>query len=415
MKNILAMLATAEKESRGLKPDETARILRGAGEQRGEVEALLKLEASDVEKRDGLKALFDDAEQRSNQDEARRVIAGAPAILTGKAKPEVRYGLPLDEERSFADVAGVQAATASEFGNYVRSVMRGEVRAQSEGTGNKGGYLVPTEYAAGVLDLARNKTAVARAGASIYPMSSNTLKVTKVVGDAVPAWRNEAAVIGESDMTFGEVTFTARSLAVLVKASLEVVEDAPNFGDILTKALAEQFGIALDQAALYGSGVAPTPQGVYTASGVTSTEAATNGAAPTWDMLIDGVARLEAKNYTPSGIIVAPRTEAGLAKQRENGTTGPYLVAPEYVSRVARYSTNGVKTNQTQGTAANKASDAFIADWSQGVGIGMRTDFRILPMREAFLANGQIGFVGWLRADVQTLRPEAIEVIKGLL
>lgn len=58
--------------------------------------------------------------------------------------------------------------------------------------------------------------------------------------------------------------------------------------------------------------------------------------------------------------------------------------------------------HETQG-AATTASDAFVADWSK-LHIGLRTTFRILPVRERFMDSGEIGFIGWARADVAIAR-----------
>jgi hypothetical protein len=47
--------------------------------------------------------------------------------------------------------------------------------------------------------------------------------------------------------------------------------------------------------------------------------------------------------------------------------------------------------------------------------IGMRTDFRLIPLRERFLADAlQVGFLSYLRADVQLAQPAAFAVDQGV-
>lgn len=77
-------------------------------------------------------------------------------------------------------------------------------------------------------------------------------------------------------------------------------------------------------------------------------------------------------------------------------------------------STGQVPVNQVEGTSGTIASSIFEAHWRQ-LGIGIRTEFRLVPLRERYMDTGQIGFVGWLRADVQALRADAFEVATGVL
>ncbi len=69
--------------------------------------------------------------------------------------------------------------------------------------------------------------------------------------------------------------------------------------------------------------------------------------------------------------------------------------------------------HETQGTATT-ASAALVADWPK-LHIGLRTTFRILLLCERFMDSGEIGFIGWARADVAIARSEAFEVVTGLL
>lgn len=90
-------------------------------------------------------------------------------------------------------------------------------------------------------------------------------------------------------------------------------------------------------------------------------------------------ARLAAKNYEPGAYIAAPRSAAALAGLVDS--TGQRLVPPAYVSDHPILATAQVPVNQVQGTSGAVASSIFQGQWDQ-VGIGIRTEFRILPLRE---------------------------------
>ena len=348
---------------------------------------------------------------------------GAASTLTPVAHGEARWGHPMAREQRLADLPSPYAfkPAPGDAGRFVRGLVTGnwrgaspelmEFRALSEG--GSGGFLVPTPLANVILDKARNQSRVLQAGARTFPMDSDTLKAAKVLTDPVPAWRNEAGVIVESDVTFGQVTFNSQSLAVVIKASLEIIEDVAGMEGEIERILSAAFALELDRAALFGSGVTPEPLGVFNTAGVNKVALGVNGAAlANYAPLTGTAARLAAKNYDPGAYLAAPRSAAALAGLVDS--TGQPLVPPAYVSDHPILSTGQIPVNQVQGTSGAVASSIFQGQWDQ-LGIGIRTEFRILPLRERYMDTGQIGLVGWLRADVQVLRADAFEVVTGVL
>ena len=77
-----------------------------------------------------------------------------------------------------------------------------------------------------------------------------------------------------------------------------------------------------------------------------------------------------------------------------------------------RYLTSAVPINESRGTSSD-CSSIFFGDFSHLL-YGIRTEMKILPIREAFLSAGYVGFVAYLRADVQVDRTDAFKVIRGV-
>ncbi len=308
------------------------------------------------------------------------------------------------------DQAGEQS-----FDRYLRELVS-ESRPQaslSEGTLTAGGHLVPTPLAAQVIDLARNATRVFQAGAVTIPMNAATLKVPRLTAEGTPGWHAENAAITAADMTFDAVTFTARTLTRLVTLSMELFEDAdPSAEGVIASSFAEQVALELDRAALRGSGTAPEPRGVLNQSGITATTHGANGAViANYDFHLDAVGAVRSSNFEPNAQIQAPRTETSLSKLKE-ATTNAYLRPPASLDTVRRLNTKQVPINLTVGTSVD-CSELYTAQWDQ-CWIGMRTELRILPLRERFIDNGQYGFLAWLRADVQLAQPAAFVVDTGV-
>lgn len=299
-----------------------------------------------------------------------------------------------------------------DLGKYLRGIVTGrwddadaERRRMLEGTGSAGGYLVPTELAGKIIDKARNVAAVLSAGAQIVPMGSRTVDVPKWNADPVPTWRAEAAPITESEAALGRVRLTARSLASLTRVTRELIEDAPNLEAALIDALATQFALSIDLAALVGNGTAVNPDaapvsatdgpvGVFNTVGVTKTSAV---AALSHDQILDAVSRLATANETTTGVIVNPGPARVLDGLKD--TNGRYLDPPASIASLPRYVTN-------QAPAAN----TFVGDWSQ-LAVGVRTGFNLSILSERFADTGQIGIIGWWRGDIAVCRPSAFEVL----
>jgi HK97 family phage major capsid protein len=111
-----------------------------------------------------------------------------------------------------------------------------------------------------------------------------------------------------------------------------------------------------------------------------------------------------------TAIVQAPRTGISLAKLKDG--QGQPLTMPAMLNGIPVLTTTGIPVNQTQGTA-NNATTAFLGDFTQ-VLVGIRTQLQITVLQERFAEFGQIGFVGWLRADVQVARPAALAKIVGI-
>lgn len=352
---------------------------------------------------DEARTMLEAAERRkagADQAERGHILAAAAALPNSGEKRtasrvEVRHNEPLPEGGAFADLTD-KPATVREFGQYMRGLVYGESRAAGEGSNPAGGFLVAPRYAANVLDLMRTKTQVLNAGATVVPLDSNDVTIAKVISDPDPAWRNEHQAIANGDITFGAVNFKAKSLAVLVKASFELIEDAENFGDVLATSLAGAFAVKVDHAALYGSGVDPQPLGM--ANWAVQTGAYPVGGLTNWDPLVGAVQDVRTANFNPNAAIMSEADMAALSTIKD--TNGQYVTAPSYLDGVARLSSGNVTTG-----------NIFVGDWPN-LFVGVRTQFEVKVLTERFAENGEVGFIGWLRADIQPGQERAFSVIR---
>jgi HK97 family phage major capsid protein len=199
------------------------------------------------------------------------------------------------------------------------------------------------------------------------------------------------------------VTFTARTLPVLLKLSVELSEDSANIDQMIERELAGQLASALDRAALLGSGTPPEPKGLVNQAGVDVSEL---GAAWDYDSLIDMAAAVASKNHTPNARIYNSSAAAALAKLR-SVPTGEYLRQPAYLDPVVPHITNMIGFDG----ASPDSTTVFVGDFTQLL-IGIRSSFTLEVSRVAgdAFSTLQTWVRAYLRADVQVAHPEAFVV-----
>jgi HK97 family phage major capsid protein len=391
------ILERAAAEQRDPTPDELAEYTRHVTAEREAADAM-------------------EAERDRQLAEVRAAVARKPGPATPREPVLIR-------EQSVYDYLQARGAFGEDtqelsFDKYLRGLATAKwdgaehERALAEATIGAGGALVPSPLSSRVIDLARNRTVVMRAGAITVPMGSQTLALARLTSEGTPAWKTENAAITAADMVFDRVTFTARTLIRLITLSVELFEDAdPSSEGIIANAFAGQMAVELDRVALLGTGTPPEPRGVLNQSGITSTSHGANGTAITnYDWWLDAIGAVRAAGFEPNAHIQAPRSSTSLSKLKE-ATTNAYLAAPGGL--LPMLTTKSVPITVTTGTSTD-TSYVFTADWSQLM-VGIRTDFNLRFLGERFLAdNLQYAFLAYLRADVQLAQPSAFVVDTGV-
>jgi HK97 family phage major capsid protein len=304
-----------------------------------------------------------------------------------------------------------------DLGDFVRAMVLGartdiQKRAMSEGTATAGGHLVPTPLANDVIDKLRAASVSFTAGATTIPMDSQTLKIARVTQDPTPSWLAEAASMSATDAAFDAVTLTAKTLRCLIVVSRELIEDAPNFNDVLMGICARTFAAELDRVCLVGSGSGAEPLGLFGTSGIGSVSMGANGATVAdYDELIDSLVTLGTANAAqPTAWIMAPRTGGQLAKLK--ATDNQPLIAPAKVAAFPMLETSGIPVNQTQGTSTDCST--ILTGYFPDLLVGMRREFELELHRDLYAATHQVAFTASLRADVQFARPANFCRIVGL-
>jgi HK97 family phage major capsid protein len=345
---------------------------------------------------------------------------GRRAVVPLLKRDQTLAALPMGPEDRLPD--GIKRGDLS-LGRLIRGMVTGDwagAEAEKRSTqqvsvGSLGGFAVPTPLALDVIDLARNMAQVVKAGARTVPMEHTTLDVLRQIGDPTAFWRGENQAITESNAEFSLVRLKAEVLAALVRLSVEVVEDAPNFSSVIQRAISSALALELDRALLLGDGLGK-PLGVFSTPGVGEIDMGPNGAALTsYDPFSQAVEAIQTANGIATAAIYNARTSGALDRLKSAVDAQP-LIPPQSFQNLTRLVSNQVPNDQTHGSATN-GSAAFVGGF-ENVWLGLRKSLVIEIFRSGdddSVKNLQVLIRAYLRADSAVVRPDHLCRITGII
>jgi len=303
------------------------------------------------------------------------------------------------------------------IGRCVRALVTGDwtnaqreleaTRTMGAGSDVLGGFLLPEPLSAQVIDAARAKARVLQAGARTIPMDSGTLTVAKVASEPTAYWRHENLDVTESDATFEQFVLRAKTVAALVRVSIELIEDASNLDGLLTEMLGSAVGLEIDRVCLRGKGAEAEPLGLANTTGIGTVAA---GGTISYQDFSNAVQQVAAANGEAKAAIYHPQTAGDLDRLLDGN--GQWLVPPDSFKGLKHLTTTQVPI--TLG-AGEDETEAYVGDFSH-LWLGVRTQARVEASREANDAfkKLQVLIRVYARVDVAVVRPAHFSVIQGI-
>jgi HK97 family phage major capsid protein len=204
---------------------------------------------------------------------------GAARVAGLNGEPESRLSQGRIGVRKYADIFGGNLSDDGfpSMEAYLRTIHTGmadprlqaAVGTMTENVGADGGWMVPTEYAAELLDGAIEDSIV-MPRARVYEMKSQTKRISGFsasdhTGGSIygfqALWMVEDAIATPQKGTVVPIVLTANKMALFAGVSNELVADGTSFEEQLGEALTASMRFGLDYAFLQGTG-AGKPRGV---------------------------------------------------------------------------------------------------------------------------------------------------------
>jgi HK97 family phage major capsid protein len=136
------------------------------------------------------------------------------------------------------------------------------VKALSEGDAASGGYLVPTEFRAELVEDIKDLP-VMRNLVTVIPMATDSLELPTLASDVKTSWGSENTAISTTTARFGTLTFAPYRLNTMMYTSRELVADsAIAVVPLITRLFSQAIGRAEDTAIIAGTGTGQ-PTGIF--------------------------------------------------------------------------------------------------------------------------------------------------------
>ncbi|OYW88798.1 MAG: major capsid protein [Sphingobium sp. 32-64-5] len=348
-------------------------------------------------------------------------LAETGKVINGDTKLDVELRSKFSLTRAVAGAAGLgvdwgfereaQAELAKRAGRPAQGIYIPhevfEKRVQTSGTDTAGGYLVAAEHRPDLYISALAASSVVRGlGARVLSGLVGNVEIPRETGAPAIGWVGENQALSADDAEFGALTLSPKHAGALAEWSRNMLlQSSPDIEALLRQMLARDLALAIDRAAINGTG-GTQPVGVLGTAGIqTVTSPASIFAA-----VADAVAKADAENVgTNRAILTTPevRKIAALARDAEGRPMGVATVF------------HGVPTtfsNQTPKTLGAGAEHGMIyGDWSELlIGIWSEIDILVNPYESTAYSKGNVSIRAMATVDTNVRHNKAFVSVEDV-
>ena len=191
------------------------------------------------------------------------------------------------------------------------------------------GDLIGQDYRAGdFIDVLRNNSAVMPLATMLNGLSGDVKIPRKTAAASAAFISSEGGAAGESELTVGNVSMSPKSLGAFTDITRQLmIQSSIDVENLVRNDLAASMAIAIDDAALEGSGSSGNPTGITNTSGI-NTVSLSSAAAPTFSEMVQMETAVRVDNALLGDLayIVHP-TNYGTLKTTEKATNTAQFVA----------------------------------------------------------------------------------------
>jgi phage major capsid protein, HK97 family len=276
------------------------------------------------------------------------------------------------------------------------------------GVDTDGGYLVPEEYDARLIDGLTEENIIRGLATTIT--TGGERKINIAGSKPAALWIEEGGELSFGDAKFDQILLDAHKLHVAIKVTEELLYDnAFNLETYILNAFSKALSNAEEDAFLNGDGIGK-PLGIFATKGGGEVGVTTTGANITADEIMTLVYSLKRPYRKNAVFITNDQTLAAIRKLKDGN--GAYLWQPSLQQgepdRLFGYK---VYTSSYVPTIATGKPVLAFGDFSY-YNIGDRGSRTFSELRELFAGNGMVAFLAKERVDGKLVIKEAVQILK---
>ena len=285
-------------------------------------------------------------------------------------------------------------------------------------TSTAGGHTVATDLLSGsFIDMLRSKMATVGLGATMMNDLVGNIAIPRQTGGATSYWVAESGVITESQPAFDQVSMTPKTVGSMSDISRKMLmQSSLDVESFVRNDLATSLALAIDSAAINGSGASNQPTGILNTTGIGSVVGGTNGAAPDWADVVDLESAVSADNADMGalGYLTNAKVRGKLLQTEKASGTAQYVWSDNNTLRgYGAAVSNQVPSNITKGTGSNLSAmlygnwnDLIIGTWG-GIDINVDTS--------TGSASGTVRVVALQDVDIAVRHAESFAAMKDII
>lgn len=268
------------------------------------------------------------------------------------------------EREASEAVAAKQGRAARGF--YVPSEV--QRRDLTVGTATAGGHTVATNLmAANFIELLRNKMALTGLGAQFLSGLVGNIAIPRQTGGATAYWVAESGAPTESQAAFDQVTMSPKTVGAYSDISRKLLlQSSIDVEGFVRNDLATVLALAIDLAAINGSGASNQPTGILATSGIGDVAGGANGAAPTWANIVELESDVAIANADVGsmGYLTNAKVRGKLKTTSKVSGQNGFIWEDGMLNGYTAAVSNQVPSNLTKGSSGAVASAIIFGNWS---------------------------------------------------
>lgn len=368
------------------------------------------------------------------------------AIMTKigtRALPSADIGMTQEEARSFSFVRAINAlanpgdrraqeaakfereasdAFATKMGRAAQGFyvpVEVQKRDLLVGTPTAGGNTVATQLlATNFIDLLRNKMAMTGLGAQFLTGLVGPIAIPRQTSGATAYWVAENGAPTESQQAFDQVTMTPRTLGAFTDISRKLLlQSSIAVEGFVRNDITTVIALAIDLAAINGSGASNQPTGILNTAGIGSVAGGTNGLAPTWAHIIalETAVAVANANIGNMGYLTNAQVRGKLLATEKATNTGAFVWADNNTLRGYKTEVSQqVPSNLTKGSASGICSAILFGNWADLI-IGQWGSLDLMVDPYTGSTAGTVRVVALQDVDVAVRHAESFAAMKDAL